>query len=329
MKGKKKKVLGLLGLFLVAAITAFAVFLPQQGASAAEQSVTDTVTVRVISNKPLIDITEPSSGDKVTKPKVNLEFDYEDVESYTVEVEYTDENGDVHYFEACKASVSRAPGSASCELDLDQYGGFGKYKVTVKGTSFGVEGAAQDVVEFFYNNVVDPDVKPEGGNNEPVTPGPGEPGSGPSNPFVGNLVVDPGVDPEDDRVDHVEICVRYENGDPVEGMCPLTSEAPFGPVELPFEDEGLPSGWYSVDVQAYDQNGNELGDKETLWFYYEATEIPTPSTGAPNTGGMFGSLNISREDYLITGLIVFIAAALLGVVLIVRRKKATAKRSKR
>lgn len=321
MKVTKKKLLGLLGLFLVAAVTTFAALLPQTEANASHSSsITDQVEVRVVGSVPLVQFTSPANDTKFSRPKQSISFNYENVTAVDVLIEYTDREGNSHtYSLEAVQGADYQPGSKTYELNLDGdeiYDfGYGDYKVTARGHGYGAENIVEDVIVFHYMPF-NAQLGGEGTDGK-------RPGSGPDNPLTGNVVVDPGVDPDDDYIDHLTICVRDEAGNPIEGMCPIDVDAPFDPVVLPFEDEGLPSGWYSVEIQAYDADGEALGEPQVLWFYYKATELPVPNTGAP-----FANLNISRQDYLLTGAIVFIAAAVLGIVFVVRRKS-TAKRNRR
>lgn len=321
MKVTKKKFLGLLGLFLVAAITTFAALMPQSGANASHStSISDQVEVRVVGSVPLVQFTSPANDTRFARPLQSVSMNYENVTDVDVQIEYTDRQGNSHTYslEAVHGADYR-PGSKTYQLNLEgdeNYDfGYGHYKMTAKGRGYGAENIVEDVIVFHYLPF---DAQLNGGDDN----GKG-PGSGPDNPLTGNVVVDPGVDPDDDFIKHLEVCVRYEDGTPVEGMCPMGVDPPFDPFVLPFEDQGLPSGWYTVEIQAYDENNDPLGEPQVLKFYYKATEIPVPNTGAP-----FANLNISRQDYLLTGAIVFVAAAVLGIVFVVRRKT-TAKRNKR
>jgi hypothetical protein len=45
----------------------------------------------------------------------------------------------------------------------------------------------------------------------------------------------------------------------------------------------------------------------------------------PNTGGFFESLNVSKADYLATGLIIFFTVGLSGIVFIAKNKRTSRK----
>lgn len=329
MKTRKKKILGLLGLFLVAAVTAFAAFMPQQRASATySQSISDELQVRIVGEVPRVAFTTPVSGTKFTTPQQALTFDYENVDHIQLRLTYKGENGAERTKALDDFYVDYQAGTRIYPLNLDDYG-YGVFQARVSGSHLDIENAVEDVIEFSYGAVDSNlgDGKTEYDEEHPLTSDP---------------VIDLGVDPEDTRIGHVTLCVYYgkgTDGKPVEDMCPLEVNAPFDDVVLPFGEQGLPSGWYTVDIQAYDGN-DDLLDEEILTFYYKLVENnqaqpphtsgpsspSSPSPESPDTGGApFADLSVSRQDYLLTGLIVFLIAAVGGVV-IVLSKRASKKR---
>ena len=77
MKKTKKRVLGLLGLGLVAVTTIFAASLPGPEAAAVEtNSVTDTIVVRVVGKDPLLEITSDQDGKELVQQTQIFSFDY-------------------------------------------------------------------------------------------------------------------------------------------------------------------------------------------------------------------------------------------------------------
>ena len=74
----------------------------------------------------------------------------------------------------------------------------------------------------------------------------------------------------------------------------------------------MPTGNYTVEITAYNAEGELLyGKPYYTSVYYEAIPVP-------DTGGMFVGLNISKTDYLITGLIIFSVTAVLGFVFVAK-----------
>ena len=309
MKGIKKKLLGLLGLFVVAAVTAFAVLLPQPGASAANNnnmyySTTDEVEVRVLGEEPMVKIEEPISGTVFNdRNKHQLKVIYENVDRVVIKIERTDASGNVYRFTVDDFNAGYQPGSDIYEMDFsaDDYI-YGHYKVYIDGYGDPRYSGplAEDIIEF--------DLVPAGG----VTEG-----------DDGTVTVDPGVNPDDDRVTRVEVNVYDDNGNLVDELSPQEILSPFDPKEIPFAEKGLDEGWYTVVVTEYDQDGNVLSEREYR-FYYKPVEIPSPEAGtivpAPNTGGFLANLNISRADYVITGILVVLTIAAIGIFLVARSR---------
>ena len=68
-------------------------------------------------------------------------------------------------------------------------------------------------------------------------------------------------------------------------------------------------------MDAYDKNGNIISVKTTPVEY-------TPATPElPNTGSLVGGLNISRLDYIVTGLIAFALISGFAVYLALRKSR--------
>ena len=91
--------------------------------------------------------------------------------------------------------------------------------------------------------------------------------------------------------------------------------------------EGLPSGTYKGVIVFKNQYGGQVGPAKIVIIKYNAGGV----VPVPDTGGFLQGLNISREDYLITGLVVFmvIGVVAFGVVAKSRRDKKTAKKNRR
>ena len=110
-----------------------------------------------------------------------------------------------------------------------------------------------------------------------------------------------------------------ENGNEVPGISPIIVASPEKMVEIPFADYDLPSGKYTLVIVPYNNRGEALYRTITLDFYYTAPEIVVPDTA--NTGGLFNNLNISRADYLITGIGLFVVIGLGSIVFISKRSR--------
>lgn len=78
---------------------------------------------------------------------------------------------------------------------------------------------------------------------------------------------------------------------------------------------GLPSGDYIGIISYKNQYGHLVGNTKRIRIHWQEGQAII----VPDTGGLFQGLNISREDYLITGAVVFM---IIGVVAVgvIRRK---------
>lgn len=296
MKKTKKRVLGLLGLVLVIITTIFAAFLPGPEASAEGgiTSVTDTISVRVVGSVPDILNVKPINGSVFIYPDQDLSFDYENVEYLTITIRYTDKDDVEHIIPLLEKDdpesfVDYIPGTYSTPLDLlaEDYG-YGEYRVEIVGIGFN-DVKDFETVEFALYPVV-------GEANEVDD---------------GKVYLDLQYDTENENINTIGINIYDENGNLVNVLSPITVNTPDMRVELPFAENNLPTGNYRIEITAYNAEGEALYKPYITYYYYEMIPVP-------NTGALFSNLNISRTDYLVTGLIIFFLAAILGIVFIVK-----------
>lgn len=296
MKKTKKRVLGLLGLVLVIVTTIFAAFLPGPEASAEGgiTSVTDTISVRVVGSVPDILNVKPINGSVFIYPDQDLSFDYENVEYLTITIRYTDKDDVEHIIPLLEKDdpesfVDYIPGTYSTPLDLltEDYG-YGEYRVEIVGIGFN-DVKDFETVEFALYPVI------------------GEA----SEADDGKVYLDLQYDTENENINTIGINIYDENGNLVNVLSPITVNTPDMRVELPFAENNLPTGNYRIEITAYDAEGEALYKPYITYYYYEMIPVP-------NTGALFSNLNISRTDYLVTGLIIFFLAAILGIVFITK-----------
>ena len=136
MNKTHKKILGLAGLGLVAAVTTFAATVQVPGASAVS-SVSDQIQVRVLSGDPEITIT-PSvpSGGETTDTAYSIKIFYNKVKSLTATLVNKAEDGTVLWSGTIldKTDLS-GPDEMTLPIDLSNYNGYGTFTITVTGTS--------------------------------------------------------------------------------------------------------------------------------------------------------------------------------------------------
>lgn len=333
MKKTQKRVVGFCGLAAVVATTVFAATLPGPDASAATQSgFTDTLNVRVIGEKPLIDVTSPTPGKIVVSPVQRVAFTYEGVENITVKITYTNPDGvtqTIPYGSVIQPDY--APGSFDNVIDLSgaEYG-YGDYVITVEG--YGPDGVpSSDSVSFGYYPVyVDIETTPgtpggdDGGDGTGGggTDGGGTDGTGGAS--GGDYTLNFEYDTESGMAVPIGATVLINNNDDGRLVKEMAVEPfPTDTYRLVFANYGLPSGTYKITVRvAYSYNGKIYYVDYTYIVTYKAA-----SMAVPDTGGILGNLNISKSDYLVTGLIVFGIVGVAGFVSVARRgKKSTSRR---
>lgn len=96
-----------------------------------------------------------------------------------------------------------------------------------------------------------------------------------------------------------------------------------GDLTLPME--GLESGDYTAIIMYKDKNGHLVGNTKTIHIRYDAGKAII----VPDTGSFFQGLNISREDYLITGAVVFAVIGVVAFGVVARNRNQKTKRSRR
>ena len=305
MKITRKKILGIVGLTLVVAMTVFAVLLPDSGVSALDTNpVTDEVKVRVVGSAPMIKLVYPESGVVFVDPTQYFKFEYENVETTTTEVRYTDGDGIEHIYTIDTVDPDYYPGTSE-DYPLDLLGedyGYGDYKIVTKGVGFdGV--TAEDTVAFSFYPVY--------GDIE---------GTSENGLYRLNLH----YLANSENLASIRINVYDANGDLVTVLSPIEVVPPVEEVELGFAANDLPSGDYTVEIVGLDAEGEELSVPYTIKLTYNEDKKEDPEDNpvpAPDTGRFFGMGSISGADLIFTSLAVFVAAATIAVALVIRTKK--------
>lgn len=256
--------------------------------------MTDTISVRVVGSVPDILNVKPINGSVFIYPDQDLSFDYENVEYLTITIRYTDKDDVEHIIPLLEKDdpesfVDYIPGTYSTPLDLltEDYG-YGEYRVEIVGIGFN-DVKDFETVEFALYPVI------------------GEA----SEADDGKVYLDLQYDTENENINTIGINIYDENGNLVNVLSPITVNTPDMRVELPFAENNLPTGNYRIEITAYNAEGEALYKPYITYYYYEMIPVP-------NTGALFSNLNISRTDYLVTGLIIFFLAAILGIVFITK-----------
>ena len=307
MKRTQKRILGFSGLALVIGVTIFAAFLPNPEVLAAS-SVTDTVIIRVISGSPSAEITGLASGSTIISADQHININFDHLRSYDVVVKFKDKDGNEHTKIVRSGPTEDETGTYPLDfIALSNEFGFGEYTIIVEGEGTDGSTIPGDSIEFSYYPViaaVDKDAE--------------------TGLTYLNLDYEPYEEGGPGKVSKLEINIYDENGKLMTPISPIVVYAPNTRVEIPFEEYELESGKYRLEITAFNPDNEDLYTPYNTSTDYNA--IPVPDAGTPDTGGLFGSLNISKIDYLATGLLIFSVVGISAFVFIVKRSHRNNKR---
>ncbi len=286
MRRVRRNVLGLLGLFLVVAVTFFAANLPNPSATATS-SVTDTVIVRVVGKTPDVNINAPENGQAFVDPNCEIKIDYANVGTVTVELTYTDTSGVEHPpIMIATLNPDYEPGDETIPLNLDDYG-HGEF--LLKLTGIGKDGVKDtEMIRFSYTSIYTTL------EEDPVT---------------GRVYLN--LYYPDSLVDKLDVYI-YLGDELIVPPSPIRVNSPTHRIELNFD--GFKTGDYRIKTVAYARGTGEIIGDDFEDYYYETAVVP-------DTGGFFRSGNISREDFIITGLIAFAAFGGIAIWIIAKGRK--------
>ena len=277
----------------------------------------------------------------IDDPGDKVEADLSDLPdgNYTIVIIHKDENGNTTVTTTTTAIKDSTGTGGSVEIPIDDHGGqTDKVVITIVDKDTGEVVKREEIdnpgdsvnVDFGdlgpgnYDVVVD--YYDDQGNKIDST----------TTPVVksdtsGKVELD--VVPEVDAVETIEVNIYDENGelvrivkiDPGTGTVyvydadgNLIDTIPNGYVngKLVVPMDGLASGDYTIEIVYRDANGNIVGIPYSAKANYTAKATPVPDTGA-----FFQNLNISKEDYLITGLLIFFVFAVVGFGIVARGRR--------
>ena len=341
MKKTQKKLLGSFGFLVVVAMTVFAACLPSPETSAVEPvtTLTDVISVRVVGTDPRVEVTGLSDS-VVTSYNQSFGAIYENVGAVSATIQYTDDTGKEYEAEDLfkDLDVTYYPGSLTVDninlktgeytLSFERYNpdgstevvsgvtghfehyGYGTYTISMTGAS--IDGTESEpstgtlTYVPFYSSVHSAE-NPDGTTTNYVD------------------VHYTSTAQGDGDVSSIRVVVKDASGKEVFTVGPVAASADgYSAIVLPFADYDLPDGKYEIVVYAYGVDGNQLSNPSSLEIEYEEDIIYVPDTG--NTAGLFSGLNISRSDYIITGILTFGIIAIAGAAFLIRtnRQKAMA-----
>ena len=290
MRKTQKRIFGGFGLLIVMAMTAVAAMMPGPEVLAAN-SVTDTVTVRVIGESPNAKFDKPEENIVTTNDNVDFIFDYENATSVRMALSYTNKDDETQNIPEYKIypDITVGAGTESGVINLPGIGlGYGKYV-------FSLFAKGEVGSELFYDSVAAeyiPVIASAGQNED-------------------DGLVDFGIDSYGSDVETVEVYLGDE-------LIATINRADFNKItKISFD--GRENDEYTFDVIAKNASGEILYKPYQVTFDYEGMHIP--DTDVPDTGFFFQNLNISKEDYLVTGLIIFFVFGIVAFGIVARGSK--------
>lgn len=261
MKVSKRKIWGLLGLFIVAAVTAFAALMPHPGASAV--SANDTVKVTVVGDAPLVRFDSPAKESKFKKGEnlQNVVLHYENIDSAIITLDYTNpKNQTTTYTIGTPSNLGQnKSGEWELPIDLDAYG-YGHYVLRANATKGLANNITANAIDFTYFTD-SMEGKDKDDNGDPW-----------GDPWVKPPVI-PGPDEQTD-VECVDIHVWDENGRELPELFKRMCQPNIKDYIIPFDEFNEPEGQYNIEVQSFNKNGDLLKD-EWYDFYYTPNTKPS------------------------------------------------------
>lgn len=244
MQKTHKKILGFVGLGLVAATTAVAVAMPSPTASAVSTSVTDTLKVTVVSPNPDLVITS-SDGSVVTNPEYHFSVSYGNLLDIKATLTNYDGDGNIKYSEIIwNETLDGSAGTKDFTLNLDNYGGRGNFVINFAGT--GADGVrVEQILSVKYTRDSE-EADPEPGSDETDVP----------------------VDVPTDEVKTVVVEVHSQDGSLIKT---ITVSDPNDVETLDLSD--LADGIYTLVVITKDKDGNIIETKTITAIVDKGTGI--------------------------------------------------------
>lgn len=309
MKQRKKQLLGVLGLIAVMVMTAIAYALPTYAIS---ESTETTVRLTVTGPGHSLSILSPSDGETIainTKDG-NINLTAKTSQEHLSKIKYLmvcmDESGKESRAEV-ESTITEATGNDEATLVMPA--SVGNSDCTLNARGFDDKGAevASDEVSFSFRamSVVFTGKYDENGNPEVRLE------------MTGN-------------VDHVMLQVHDKKGNPIFVGKDGSSEAievtkdMFTMLDngnmsytlyLPMSKYHAPTGSYDLVSVAYGNDGSVIS-MNVNDFYYDPG-----AAGVPSAGSIVKDLNISRSDFILTGIVMFAAISGFALFLIFRKRR--------
>lgn len=299
MKIARKHALGLGCLAIVGAITAFAFTLPT-GAVSIGGEVEITVEVYSSSSETLIN--KPQDGEIFSEPQITFSEMHSHARTVNYYLKKLNADGSIEWKKEItdqRISGMDVSGTTTFTLDMNDWGGTGVYvfETELVGTD---NTTHTDHVQFTYAAITaeEPEVSPTGASVKyrvDYTPG--------VKSFTYQLF--------DANNNAISEPITVNTDDPDAGG--------YMDIEIDVTNLNMETGKYQILTVGFSEEngaGQTIGSS-LVKFDYTAPDSPN----VPDTGSLFTSLNISRADYLITGILGFTGISIAALFVVLKSKK--------
>lgn len=294
MKRQKKRLLGFFGLLLVAIMTVVAAATPGPETSALS-TITDTIQVRVIGSVPDVKFKYPNQNIVTASSQHVLLITHENVDSARIKLGYKHEDGSIdEYNIASYDNLDYEASEKSADVDFRNYG-YGEFILSLYGVGYeGSELEFDGVLIEYVPIIAGPVIQNDDGK-------------------VTTIIQD-----YSDDVETVEIYI--------DGKLVKVVEKDELDDEITLPMDGYDSGTYNVFFVAKNSSDEQIYTPTRKPLDFEE-DIYVPDTSY--TGQFFHGLNISKEDYLVTGLLIFFIFGIVAFGIVLRSNKKTKSRKKK
>lgn len=301
MRRASRNLLGLFGVALVVAVTAFAVQIPTSpGAAAASEEINIAFTITPSeSAEPSVEVTNPENHARVVSRNVNIAVSHQD--AYFVTVELVSPSG------ATSIIFSDSPvnptGTLSIPTVLTE---FGRY--TVNAYIDGIDAGSYATTSDFTFASIKASITDNGNQEQSTT-------------LVGNSIVC--VEVDHNVADSFLLQLVNSKGEVVFSKRVDVSGIPKDKVpgcvyvDLPIATDNIANGEYDIVVTAYDDSDNAIGDPYVLPVI---VDIVLP----PKTG-ILAFADSLTSDYAAMAILIFVSLVLF-ILFIIKRHKNNAER---
>ncbi len=309
MEKHKKRILGSIGLVLVAIMTLVAANIPPNSAFASSEDTTITVNV-LPADQPVANIINPEDGWITTHSEVLVEATLANTDGGTFNLKKRKADGSYTL-----VSQEIVDNTFSGELDffLDQ--DFGDYIIEAipNPSPTGIPGI-EDSISFRYV----PAIAVVGCHAEHQDP-------------VLDITTASIVSQIDVQAYH-KTTGKPLFKEPIQKSVGMVAgqEDDTTSIVLPFVNAGADANEYRAEILAY-KITSDIGEPELIPDFKLSLPLrscrKSDAPAVPNTGSIsIAGLNISRADYLISGLVIFLSVSIFALYLINRKKDHKARR---